>query len=244
MLNKLRLKFFNRRIIQLHYFNIYHKLFFKKKPKKLFDDGYILLNEKFPLRELDFLNRYLSYDNYDFVADGKKIDLVDLKKIYVILNNIGVISIVKRYLGNRIYCYDNSIKTLGNLKSYNSSWQPHHDSKGRRIKIYIWLNQKNLNTHPLYYLKKTHKKILNWAKYDETRFPQIDLDKFDKIYGEKGSIIIFDTHGIHSHFKDSTIPRSVIELTFESYGIFNRLNNKNINEETSRLNLIELNTLI
>ena len=244
MLNKLRLKFFNRKIIQLHYFNIYHKLFFKKKPKKLFDDGYILLNEKFPLRELDFLNRYLSYDNYDFVADGKKIDLVDLKKIYVILNNIGVISIVKRYLGNRIYCYDNSIKTLGNLKSYNSSWQPHHDSKGRRIKIYIWLNQKNLNTHPLYYLKKTHKKILNWAKYEETRFPQIDLDKFDKIYGEKGSIIIFDTHGIHSHFKDSTIPRSVIELTFESYGIFNRLNNKNINVETSRLNLIELNTLI
>ena len=244
MLNKLRLKFFNRRIIQLHYFNIYHKLFFKKKPKKLFDDGYILLNEKFPLKELDFLNRYLSYDNYDFVADGKKIDLVDLKKIYVILNNIGVISIVKRYLGNRIYCYDNSIKTLGNLKSYNSSWQPHHDSKGRRLKIYIWLNQKNLNTHPLYYLKKTHKKILNWAKYEETRFPQIDLGKFDKIYGEKGSIIIFDTHGIHSHFKDSTIPRSVIELTFESYGIFNRLNNKNINVETSRLNLIELNTLI
>jgi len=244
MLNKLRLKFFNRKIIQLHYFNIYHKLFFKKKPKKLFDDGYILLKEKFPLKELEFLNRYLSYDNYDFVADGKKIDLVDLKKIYVILNNIGVISIVKRYLGNRIYCYDNSIKTLGNLKSYNSSWQPHHDSKGRRIKIYIWLNQKNLNTHPLYYLKKTHKKILNWAKYEETRFPQIDLDKFDKIYGEKGSIIIFDTHGIHSHFKDSTIPRSVIELTFESYGIFNRLNNKNINEETSRLNLIELNTLI
>jgi len=42
------------------------------------------------------------------------------------------------------------------------------------------LNQKNLNTHPLYYLKKTHKKILNWAKYEETRFPQIDLDKFDK----------------------------------------------------------------
>ena len=160
------------------------------------------------------------------------------------MNDLGVISIVKNYLGNKIYCYDNSIKTLGNLQCNNSSWQPHHDSKGRRIKVYIWLNEKNLNTHPLYYVKKTHKNIMNWKKYDETRFPQINSDRFDKIFGQRGGIIIFDTHGIHSHFKESSIPRSVIELTFESCGFFNRLNKNNIDQEISRLNLIELNQFI
>lgn len=244
MLNKLRLKFFNRRVIQLHYFNIYHKFFCKKEPKELFDNGYILLKEKFPLKKLDFLNKYLNYKDYEFVVDGKKLDFIDLKKIYSILNNLGILSIVKKYLGDRIYCYDNSIKTLGNRKCDDSSWQPHHDSKGRRIKIYIWLNEENLNTHPLYYLKKTHRNIINWAKFEETRFPHIDSNKFDKIYGQEGSIIIFDTHGIHSHFKNTTVPRSVIELTFESYGIFNRLNKKNIDAEISRLNLIELNKLL
>ena len=243
MLNKLRLKFFNRRIIQFHYFNIYHKFFCKKYPKGLFDNGYIVLKEKFPLKNID-LNKYLNYENYEFVSDGKKIDLIDLKKIYSILKNIGVISIIKRYLGNKIYCYDNSITTLGNQKCSNRSWQPHHDSKGRRIKIYIWLNEKNLNTHPLFYLRKTHKNIINWNQYKETRFPNIESNKFDKIYGQKGSIIIFDTHGIHSHFKITTVPRSVIQLTFEPFGIFNRLNKKTINKEISRFNLIELNQLL
>ena len=74
MLNKLRLKFFNRRIIQFHYFNIYHKFFCKKKPKELFDNGYTVLNEKFPLEEIDFLNKYLNYDNYNFVVDGNIIE--------------------------------------------------------------------------------------------------------------------------------------------------------------------------
>ena len=243
MLNKLRSQLFNRRIIQYHYFNIYHKFFCKKNPKDLFDNGYIKLEKKFPIQNID-LNKYLNYENYEFVVDGKKIDIIDLKKIYGILNNIGVISIIKSYLGNKIYCYDNSIKTLGNQECSDSSWQPHHDSKGRRIKVYIWLDEKNLNTHPLYYLKKTHKNIINWKKYEDTRFPEFDLNKFDKIYGEKGSIIIFDTHGIHSHFKKTTVPRSVIELTFEPFGIFNRLNKRNINKEISRLNLIELNQLI
>ena len=39
-----------------------------------------------------------------------------------------------------------------------------------------------------------------------------------------GDIIIFDTHGIHSHYKTSTVPRSVIELTFEPFGLIHRLN--------------------
>ena len=64
--------------------------------------------------------------------------MVDLKKIYNVLFEIGVISLIKDYLGNKVYSYDNSILTLGNKVCNNESMQPHHDCKFRRVKIYIY----------------------------------------------------------------------------------------------------------
>jgi len=243
MLGHIRKKFLNRRVIQQYYYNFYHKIFSKKNTKNLFDTGYAIYNKKFPFTNINF-DKYLDYKEYDFLFDRKKIEMVDLKKIYSILFDMGVISVIKNYLGNKVYTYDNSIFTLGNKVCHNDSMQPHHDSKGKRIKIYIWLNNKDLKTHPLFYLKKTHRQIKDWQKYEETRFPDIEKKKFDTIYGEKGSVIFFDTHGIHSHFKTTCVPRSVIELTFEPFGFFNRLNKKNIKSEIARLNLIDLDELI
>ena len=243
MINFIRNKYLNRRVIQQIYFNIYHNILFRKGNKDIFNSGYHVFDKNFPFENIN-LDKYLNFPNNNFVSERRKIDLVDLKKIYNILSKIGAISVIKDYFGTKIYSYDNSVLTLGNKKSSDDSFQPHHDSKGRRIKIYIWLNDKNLNTHPLYYLKKTHKQILNWKKYEDTRFPNIDKKKFDAIYGNKGNIIFFDTHGIHSHFKETDVPRSVIELTFEPFGLLNRLNRKNIKSETERLGLIDLDELI
>ena len=243
MINFIRYKYLNRRILQQLYFNFYHYIFFRKKNNFFFNSGYYVYDKNFPLENIN-LEKYIDSTNKDFVSDRKKINLDDLKKIYKILFKIGAISLIKDYFGTKIYTYDNSVLTLGIKKCSTESYQPHHDSKGRRIKIYIWLSEKNLNTHPLYYLRNTHKKITNWRKYEDTRFPHIDKKKFDKIYGDKGNIIFFDTHGIHAHFKESKIPRSVIELTFEPFGFLNRLNNKNIKNETERLGLINLDELI
>tara|TARA_E500000178_G_scaffold356648_1_gene436611 strand:+ start:1549 stop:2283 length:735 start_codon:yes stop_codon:yes gene_type:complete len=243
MINLIRNKYLNRRVIQQFYFNLYHNILFRKGNKDIFNSGYHVFDKNFPFENIN-LDKYLNFPNNNFVSERRKIDLVDLKKIYDILSKIGAISVIKDYFGTKIYSYDNSVLTLGNKKSSDGSFQPHHDSKGRRIKIYIWLNDKNLNTHPLYYLKKTHKQILNWKKYEDTRFPNINKKKFDAIYGNKGNIIFFDTHGIHSHFKETDVPRSVIELTFEPFGLLNRLNSKNIKSETERLGLIDLDELI
>lgn len=243
MLNYLRKKYFNRMFLHQCLFEINHNIFLKKNIKDLFKNGYSIFDEKFPFENLN-LEKYLDYSDYNFVASHKKIEIKDLKKIYAILQKNGVISLIKNYLGNKIYSYDNTIMTLGNKICKDGSMQPHHDSKFRRIKIYIWMNDKDLETHPLYYLKKTHKEIRNWKNYDETRFPNIDPKKFDAIYGERGSIIIFDTHGIHSHFKTTNVPRSVIQLTFESFGVFNRLNRKNIENEINRLSLVDLDDLL
>ena len=45
-----------------------------------------------------------------------------------------------------------------------------------------------------------------------------------KIIGDQGDISIFDTHGLHSGYKLSKIPRASIVLTFESVGILKRIN--------------------
>tara|TARA_B100001057_G_scaffold497690_1_gene602514 strand:- start:1309 stop:1857 length:549 start_codon:yes stop_codon:yes gene_type:complete len=176
MLGHIRKKFLNRRVIQQYYYNFYHKIFSKKNTKNLFDTGYAIYNKKFPFTNINF-DKYLDYKEYDFLFDRKKIEMVDLKKIYSILFDMGVISVIKNYLGNKVYTYDNSIFTLGNKVCHNDSMQPHHDSKGKRIKIYIWLNNKDLKTHPLFYLKKTHRQIKDWQKYEETRFPDIEKKK-------------------------------------------------------------------
>ncbi len=243
MFEYIRKKFLNRMFVHQHFFEIYHKIFLKKNIKDLFENGYSIYDKKFPLEKIN-LYKYLKYSNYDFDVDRKKIEVIDLKKIYSILLEIGVISVIKNYLGQKVYAYDNSIFTLGNKISHNRSMQPHHDAKFRRIKIYVWLNEKNLKTHPLYYLKKTHKNVKNWHNYEETRFPDIDEKEFDAIYGDKGNIIFFDTHGIHSYFKTTNVPRSVIELTFEPFGFLNRLNKRNIKTEINRLNLFDLDELI
>ena len=243
MINFLRKKYLNRRTLQQYYFNFYHKIFFKKRIQDFLDSGYYVFDKNFSFENIN-LDKYLSYPNLNFVGESRKIDCKDLKKIYSVLNEIGVISVIKDYFSTKIYSYDNSVLTLGNQKCYTDSMQPHHDSKGRRIKIYIWLDDKNLKTHPLYYLKGTHKQVLNWERYDQTRFSNIDKEEFIEIYGDKGNIIFFDTHGIHSHFKETDVSRSVIELTFEPFGFFNRLNNRNIKSETERLSLIDLDELI
>ena len=208
-------------------------------------DRWIEVNQKLSTKiEEHGLKFHEAISNFEETKVYMHIENIDPEKSMAFLNEIGVISVIKDYFSTKIYSYDNSVLTLGNQKCYTDSMQPHHDSKGRRIKIYIWLDDKNLKTHPLYYLKGTHKQVLNWERYDQTRFSNIDKKEFIEIYGDKGNIIFFDTHGIHSHFKETDVSRSVIELTFEPFGFFNRLNNRNIKSETERLSLIDLDELI
>lgn len=234
---------FKKYILNQYFFNL--KILLKKKnsSKELCENGYIQIKKKFSFQSLNF-QKYLNYKDFNFVAHKKQIGDDELKKIYQQLKADGIIDVLKEYLGNKIFCYDNSILTLGEETATDSAWQPHHDTKGTRLKIYIWLDNKNLSTHPLYYLKKSHKYIKKWKNYSETRFPDISVCKFDSIYGDLGDIIIFDTHGIHSHFKTTKIPRSVIELTFESFGLTNRLNSRNIEKETDKLGLRDLDDFL
>lgn len=194
--------------------------------KTLSEDGYVHLKKFISNETLNVFKRYLEFDNYDFIHQRKKVDFQELSEIFKELESKGVINIIKRYLGKNIYCYDNTILTLGKKTSKESAWQPHHDAKGRRIKIYVWLSKYSDNTHPLFYTKGSNNKFMHFKKKHSNLFPELSINKMDKIYGDVGDLIIFDTNGIHSNFKDTFVPRSVIDLTFENFGLFSRVNDK------------------
>ena len=115
MIDFIRNNYLNRRVIQQLYFNLYHNMFFRKGNKDIFKSGYYIFNKNFPFENIN-LDKYLDFPNYDFVAERRKIDFVDLKKIYNVLSKIGVLTIIKNYFGTKIYSYDNSVLTLGNKK--------------------------------------------------------------------------------------------------------------------------------
>ena len=91
--------------------------------------------------------------------------------------------------------------------------QPHHDTRCNDLKIYIWLSDYNISCHPLYYLKGSHKNFKMFLKYNHHRNKNIPKVKMDKIFGDKGDVVIFDTHGWHSHIKKDTAERIVLEIT-------------------------------
>jgi len=213
----------------------------KENLKTLQSDGVFVFKKKFNLNIVDY-KKYIDQNNFDFVTKSVPLSNEDLNKVYNSLDK-EIITLVKNYLGRDLYCYEGMVKTLGNLKSTEESWQPHHDGRSRKIRIFIWLDKINYNTHPLYYLKKSHKTFKMWKTYEETRARNLNK-KLDKIYGDLGDILIFDTHGYHSDFKYTTVPRSVINLTIEPYGNFTRLNKNNLNSEVKRLNMKNINQIL
>lgn len=209
-----------------------------KKVNNLINDGFVHLENYFPKDEIyELTNTKMPMVNKDCVSETFELSPDKKDKIFFILKKLKVFEICKEYLGEKLITYSNVYNYLGEKISHDSSWQPHHDSKMNRLKIYIWISKKNYETHPLYYSKGSHKKIKKWTHYEETRFPKSKLE-FEKIYGDTGDIIIFDTHGIHSNFKISKIPRECFIITLESHGFFSRINIKTKKgiQELKRLN--------
>ena len=209
--------------------------------KKLVNDGFVHIKGGFPkkiIKEiLDKNHDRIKSINVNCINESLELDKTDKNKIFSCLNDLKILDICKEYLGKNLITYSNIYSLLGNKKSSEKSWQPHHDSKMNRLKIYIWISPQNYMTHPLFYSKGSHKKIKSWIKTEQTRFPD-EKSIFEKIYGDVGDIIIFDTHGIHSHFKTTDVPRESFILTLESHGILNRVNMKTKKgvEELKRLN--------
>ena len=188
----------------------------------LINNGYTHIQKNFPEDIIsEVSNKYSLKVNKESISDNIKLDEIEKKYIFSILKKLNIPKICEKYLGDNLFWEDAYFKYLGNKKSFESAWQPHHDCQLNRLKIYIWISKKNLKTHPLYYAKGTHTKIKSFLEYKDSRFPKINL-KFEEIYGDTGDIIIFDTHGIHSNFKINQVERECFIFTVNPGSIFSK----------------------
>lgn len=200
-------------------------LFYKNKKHiynetaSLKNNGYIHLKKKIPVQLInDLLKNYEAY-----ILEKKKInkncykfdielDIEQTRKFFKYLKQNNIIDICEDYLG-KIGVLNTKINYQNENNCETSSMQPHHDTRGNDLKIYIWLSDYDINCHPLYYLKGSNNNFKLYITYNHHRRKDISKDKMDKILGEKGDVVIFDTHGWHSHIKKNTTERAVLEIT-------------------------------
>lgn len=187
--------------------------------KILRENGYIHLKKVIDKNLIeDLLKRYeneifeekikkTSYYKFDIHLDADQ-----TQKFVSYLNKKNIFNICKDYLG-KIGILNCKINYQNENNCETDSMQPHHDTRGNDLKIYAWLSNYDIKSHPLYYLKKSHRNTKFFITYNHHRRKDISKEEMDKIYGDKGDVVIFDTHGWHSNVKIDTTERAVLELT-------------------------------
>lgn len=230
MLNNIFRKLKNlNSLIKLIYYQFKQQLIFLiflKNKKYIYDQtkilkksGYIHLKTIIPEKIIDdFIKNYekdilkkknnLS-DNYAFQVH---VEPEKAKVFFDYFNKNMIVDICRDYLG-KIGILNCMINYQNENDCEISSMQPHHDTRGNDLKIYVWLSDYNEKSHPLYYLEGSNNDIKFFITDKHHRRKDIPKEKMTKLYGNKGDIIIFDTHGWHSHTKKNTAERAVLELT-------------------------------
>lgn len=113
-----------------------------------------------------------------------------------------LISLVRYYWGKPVYLANTSGTRLEPIviEDY-SAWQWHHDAKRMQVKVMIVLTDVPADGQRMYYLPGTHR---IWHRklgsFEETRVPKEVADNYGEpieCTGPAGSVVIFDTNGIH-----------------------------------------------
>lgn len=171
---------------------------------------------------MDKFSKYFSFDNLDFANKRTKLSDTEARELLTKLSEV-INTKLKSYLGSNLYCTEYDAVMHGKQTSTDGSYQPHHDQRGRRIKIFIYIKDSEENSHPLYYLIGSNKKFKRWSNYQATRFENLNKNEMTKFFGKKGDVALFDTHGLHSHNKISTGSRCILKLVIENFSLFNKL---------------------
>ena len=200
--------------------------------KNLAKDGYLIIKN---FIEIEDIQNSLRKDSLpELLKDidpttGEKVEtrkVIEIEKLLISkLSNKSHISrkildLLISYVGKDCITYANGILIIPEKEIKDGSWQPHHDSKFNRLKIYLWISPKSTSRHPFYFLRGSHKHLKWWTKYSDTRFSKIKSKNMFTNYPDTGDLIIFDTHGLHSHLKRKGLSRSVFSINLDPlYGI-------------------------
>ena len=190
-------------------FNLGRKYIFEET-RALKKNGYLHLKEIIPREEIDNYFRLYEKDIIKKSIDSNsylieiKIQFDEKHILFNYLKKNKIFEICKDYLGKIQILNITSINHQTDKDCEISSMQPHHDTRGNDLKIYVCLSDFGNNAHPLYYLRGSNNDLKFFILEKHHRRKDIQKEQMDKIYGKKGDVIIFDTHGWHSHTKKNT----------------------------------------
>ncbi len=229
-----------KKIIKKEDINISNNHFYKedKNLKQFSDNGYIIIDDYISPDEIDEAKKNLRFNKKKNNWSYSTIVVQPKSLIERILKDENIKKILIGYLGQdvKLDLIEANMYSF-NPETFSSSEKWHYDVVGKRIKIFLFLN--DCDSIFTQYIDGTNN-ILH-SNYTSTKSRISDniikkkYSKISKIIPKKGSLFIFDTNGFHkgvyrnSQIKDEKVKRYTIQMEFSSKSKSDKLVNLNCN---------------
>ena len=175
-------------------------------------NGYLnlgkLISEKSVEKAKDLILKKVKNNEADYLEKQNIWKISKLDDFEFIVDEIlgeNLIHLISDYFKRKIYLSDVDIRRvlpvdyeeILKLGKSNSDW--HRDTRGRQIKIMIYLSKVSSKDSFFSFMPNTHKN--RTYNFEESRFSSSDIDKEKhnevKWFGNEGDAMIFDTNIIH-----------------------------------------------
>ena len=177
--------------------------------------------------EIDFnADDFLAYNNaHKNCADFEDTKiLVKVPSLASVLYNNNMLNLIYSHLGNRARLDYVSFSRLSGKSADSNSGLWHHDSVGKRLKVFIFLNNCSLKSHvSTDYIPGTHRiRRQNYEnpviKGTRVQPAENDINKKVSLTGKMSEGFIFDTNGLHrGNYKKNLLFRDTLQLEFSDY---------------------------
>lgn len=188
---------------------------FEKYSKELNENGFIILPEYFSgdrLKKIKTVFEELLKEPCQFDDPEKEIQAIDRTLFHRSeeISDIGtdpfLLGLIECYTGRPVGLFEVLAYRTGSIDIEDyGAFQWHHDCKRKQVKIFMLLTDVSEETQHTKYATKTQKIFHKMTHYEETRFTDEEAQKHAEKYGgnivigggKAGTVLIFDTNGIH-----------------------------------------------
>lgn len=203
---------------------------FTNDDKFLQERGYIFLDNFFSDKEVDNFNNQMDFNKKKRNCSISDIIVQRNNILEKIILNKRVNSLITNYLGNDAkldFIEINRIKSNPEKKSVSEKW--HYDCVGKRLKIFIFLNNcENIFTDYVEGTNKVnHTSFTTNGSRKSDKFIRKKYKNFYRATPKKGAVFIFDTNGYHqgSYRSSSEIEyRDTIQIEYSDFLKSKKLN--------------------
>jgi len=131
-----------------------------------------------------------------------------------------ILAAVEAYYARPIYLVTSQIQRLDPIEPYEGrAFQWHHDSKGKYVKAMWLLTNVPITGQRMSYIVGSHTIKHSFTTYEETRFTDAQARRYGKVIecsAPAGSVIVFDTNGIHRGNRNLGLIRDIVVGTYSA----------------------------